>query len=252
MNAFAKRNLLWMWVAAFAILMSILSAPALSRAADVYWVGDSSDWSNPDNWSPPAEPVAGDNVYLTSSDEIDRTVYYAGTLAAPLGYLRVDSTDKGTMSLCVSQGSQPVEGPLSMSSDRIDIGYDGVGIFNQTEGYVLTYGGLFLGVNPGGSGVYNFSGGGVGALSGAYIGTSSTLNQTGGSLRSDGMGVWGTYNVSNDSFAHPDGFWITSTGTLNQSGGIISNSNGAGGLNEGTINLQEAVTKKAYPIIMEL
>jgi hypothetical protein len=235
LNSESKHTLRMVALLVMFLALSALSLPAPSNATDGYWIGDTGFWSEVINWNPAGPPLSGDNVYLSSSDATDKTVYYNANPEVDLDYLRVDSTGTGTMTLSIAQGSLLVEGINHNYNGLMEIGYNGVGIVNQTDGSVRPER-LYIGLNPGGRGIYNLSGGTLSAFSGIHIGESSTFNHTGGFLRlKSGMFISGTYNVSNNAHGDLDYFVIGSTGVLNQSGGNINfNANGS---NQGTFNL---------------
>jgi len=105
------------------------------HAADRYWVGGSGDWFDPANWSATAGgpggagvPAAGQNVYLTPSDAVDRTVSYAGPLeAAPkFSFTGLENTGGGSITLRVSGGQ--------FSTNLLTIGGHGPAAVVQTGG----------------------------------------------------------------------------------------------------------------------
>jgi hypothetical protein len=228
---------------AMSLVLSVLLVPAPSNAADAYWIGDSGFWSEGINWNPAGPPLVGNDVYLNSSDATDRTVYYDSNSEGDFHYLRVDSTGTGTMILSIPQGNLRVfDGSFpSINSPSLEIGYNGTGIVNQTGGRVEAPN-VSLGGNPGGSGIYNLSGGTLYAYDLINIGASSTFNHTGGNIphASYGMDIAGTYNINNDASAVPDMLFIRSTGILNQSGGFISTVSGVSG-NEGMFNMSGGI-----------
>ncbi len=154
------------------------------------------------------------------------------------------------------------------------VGYAAAGKFNHSGGLInLTNGtfsgGLYLGYNPGASGVYNLSGSGVLSTINEYVGYSGggTLNQSGGTSSTNffgglfvgyNAGASGVYNLSgsgNCNLGWPSalhlGYNAASSGVFNLSGsGLLSatteyvgNSGGGtlaqtgGSNNPGTLNV---------------
>jgi hypothetical protein len=124
----------------------------------------------------------------------------------------------------------PASSSLAVNGNEY-IGFNGTGTFNQSGGINQTRTDLYLGYNPGGSGTYNLSGGGLTLYTGnEYIGYSGTgvFNQTGGGheaaeyiILGYSAGSSGTYNLSDGNLANEGSFVIgdSGTGTFNQSGG---------------------------------
>ena len=145
---------------------------------------------------------------------------------AGIFFLGHDSGSSGTYNL--SGGS--------LSAGFGFVGYQGVGVFNQSGGIVRISNNLQLGYYPGSSGTYNLSDGSL-FTSTLYVGKEGVgvFNQTGGSTTIEqtsfvsGLylgyypGSSGTYNLSGGSLLAPAetiGVLVGGVGVFNQSGGI--------------------------------
>lgn len=86
-------------------VLTLLLTPINSYAVDKYWIGGSDWWDIPSNWSPTGQPQDVDSVYLIQSDATNREVWYQDTTypSAVLGFLRIDATGTGTMTLSQSK-----------------------------------------------------------------------------------------------------------------------------------------------------
>jgi len=192
--------------------------------AQIKWVDQSGGgwWNTPPNWSPARVPRTADDVYLTQSGAVNETVwYYNLSSGILLESLTIDSTGPGTITLWQGYGGYN----QSLSADNEYIGYNGTGTFTQTGGS-NEVNWLYLGLNPGSSGSYNLSAGGLLVKQGEYIGYNGTgtFTQTGGSSSVNGnLCVSGTYNLSglgqlgvlDDEYIGLD----NKTGTFTQTGG---------------------------------
>jgi hypothetical protein len=117
-------------------------------------------------------------------------------------------------------------GSLQVTNGEEDIGYNGIGTFNQSGGTNLIGSGwsLNLGYNPGSSGIYNLSGGSVQFnyfTSGVYVGGSSLGSGGGADLSISGAAT----------MTIPGTLEIYSGGLLVQNGGTLSAGN--------TVNLDQ-------------
>jgi hypothetical protein len=202
------------------VLVGILGAFIMippSYAVDYYWVGGSGSWHDPLNWNPNGLPSGSDNVFLTQSDAINRTV--ENSTGASAYQLNIDATGTGTMTLNILEGG--------MGVNHARIGIDGVGIIYQFGGTVGFSGaGFSIGGNPGSMGIYNLIGGFFGSktdtLSVGWYGT-GIFDQTGGSAWLDSLylGEKGTFNLSGGTLLVSMGdLW--NKGTLNQTGGSLT------------------------------
>ena len=94
------------WLAALGFVAAIVCLAPSATAANKYWIGSSGQWNVSGNWNPSGQPQAGDNVYLTQSDAIDRIVTYYNTTNpnAVLDWLTIDATGTGAMTLDLASG----------------------------------------------------------------------------------------------------------------------------------------------------
>ncbi len=189
----------------------------------------------------------GNDVYLSQTDAVDRTVTYSNTIfpVLELNSLTINATGSGTMTLSQSQDS--------FAAATEYVGYDGTGTYTQTGGDNIVNG-LYLGYLETGNGIYNLSGTGSLLADNETISRhgSGTFNQTGGTNEanfiaiasaagSDTSGTTGTYNLCGGSLS-VDNMEIASsgfpgsyaTGVFNQSGGSVTVSN--------RLNLAEMIT----------
>lgn len=165
-----SKRAFWQLLGIVAILCGIFLSSPLAQATDKYWDAGSGWWDVGGHWSPPGQPVGGDNVYLKQSDSTNRTVWYRN-IAYPnaiLGLLQIDATRTGTMTLSQSQHS--------LLASVKHIGYHGTGTFTQSGGTntvsnCLYLGGYYHGGPSDASGTYNLIAGNLSA-SGEYISSS--------------------------------------------------------------------------------
>ena len=215
---------------------AIVISPLQSFANDKYWACGSDFWDRNSCWNLPGQPANGDDVFLTQSDALNRTVSYSNLLypSAVLNNLTVNATGTGTMTLSQSQDS--------LASTTEIIGYDGTGTFTQTGG-TNTVGDLTLGYLLTGNGTYNLSGTGSLVANSEIISRlgNGTFNQTGGSNTASyiaistcddvscGSGTYtlsaGSLSVENMAVATSGSFGYFGNGIFNQSGGSVNVSN---------------------------
>src|SRR5688572_1521382 len=62
--------------AALLCALPLLAPARHAAAADKTWIGGSGNWSVNGNWAPFGRPQSFDNVFLTSTDLVARTVTY--------------------------------------------------------------------------------------------------------------------------------------------------------------------------------
>ncbi len=223
------------------ILLTSLVCVALaiqsSHAAQIKWICNDGSWDNSACWDPAGQPLVSDDVDLTQTDEVDRTVTYAETESPVpvLNSLTINKASSGTMTLSQSQGS------LDATTEYV--GYNGTGTYTQTGGE-NNVSDLYLGYLETGVGTYNLSGTGSLLADNEIISRlgNGTFNQTGGTNKanfiaianadgSDTSGITGTYNLSGGSLS-VDNMDVGSsssgsnpTGVFNQSGGIVTVNN---------------------------
>jgi len=230
-----KRLLLITAIACFLICL----LPGYALAQDRYWIGDTDSWFDDSNWDPYGIPTGFTGpVFLTSSDEIDRTVYY-DTDAGTVTDLLIDATGTGSMTLIVSSGILVGGRNLSIGTGKLVIEGGGIGGATTVSagGTVELYGGGFVGMGGHGLGLYGTvnQSGGISQWDGVYVGPtgrynisggslqgfltiSGVLNQSGGEIPSHSLTLRGTYNLSGGM--HSAGYtFIESTGIFNQTGG---------------------------------
>ncbi len=193
------------------------------------------NWSTPGDWNPGSVPAAGDAVYLTFTDGVNRNINY-NTGAASLYSVIIDLTN-GT-------GAATTE--LSMSANTLtvngfeEVGNAGTGTFNQSAGNNTINGenGLFVGEKSGSNGEYLLSGTGSLSVAGGneLVGVSGagTFNQSGGNNIITGglnigyqagssgnyiLGGTSTLSVTSAAGAAGETIGYNGTGTFTQTGG---------------------------------
>jgi hypothetical protein len=197
-----------------------------SHATDYYWIGESGPWDKPDNWSTGTVPQVLDNrldnVYLTQSDSINRTVTF-NDVARYAHIIEIGAAGAGAMTFNLQSGR--------IGAERCFI--DGNVTVNQSTGSFDGIGSVSF---RGSGWTYNLSGGDL--WSGAVLmDGSGTFNQTGNSfVRTDLQVLVGpdvTYNLSDGDVAviHSQ---LVVKGTFNQTGGSVGAL--AGVMNSGTYN----------------
>jgi hypothetical protein len=234
------------------LLAASAAWPAVATAQS-QWIGGSSNWSNPNNWSPYGVPMmTGYPAIVTSTLGAAQTITYdySGPTVA-LSSLDVDLTG----------GSGGASETLSMSANNLsggdeNVGYSGganpgtgnggMGTFNQSGGVNTASGGLALGFNATDTGIYMLGGTGSlmtgppGGTSDEEVGINGTgiFNQTGGTntiagylFVGGGTGSTGTYMLSGTGAVFDyDNEWVggnsdgvgtsvSATGIFNQTGG---------------------------------
>jgi hypothetical protein len=180
MIAISKPKLSLNWMLMLMILpLVLLGTASLAVADDIYWIGESGSWEDPNNWSPAGPPSSHwDWVVLQSSDAINRTVYYDGIMEDGPTAISIVNTGTGTMTLSISGGT--LVAGLS-PHDQIQVGFLGGGelgrgTVNQSGGYVG-----FPSVYIENGGTYNLSGG---RLNTAVVINLGIINYSGGELDS--------------------------------------------------------------------
>lgn len=230
-----SKQKLFLVLLASAFAAAMMFTPLMAQADTKYWYGGSGRWDDSSHWSKRAggdvpgvgQPVAGDDVYLNSSDSTNTTVTYYNSAYpdAMLGRLEIDATGTGTMALQLGDLSDY----QTLICDREVIGKSGTGTLNQAGGS-NTNNSLTLGTLTGSSGTYNLSGGSLSFTNNEIIGSSGTgvFNQTGGTNTTvlgtlhvgTSSGGRGTYNLSGGSLST---YWeyigTYGTGIFNQTGG---------------------------------
>lgn len=213
---------------------AVASLPAFAPAAGTdNWIGGSSDWNTPANWSGGGVPGAGDTVNVTSTLGLTQTIVYDYPGSVSLGAFTLDLTNATATAAEI----------LSMSANALTVGgselvgNSGAAGFNQSGGVnTINIGKLLVGNNFGSTGTYSLSGGKLKATtednenSSEYIGDAGVgnFNQSGGTnmmagslVLGDIIGATGTYNLSNTG--------TLVTGGSEYLGGQVE-VNGAGGL----------------------
>jgi autotransporter-associated beta strand protein len=203
---------------------------------------------------------------------INDPVNCQGTIAAtPSGAINLTNglTLSGTGQVTLGSGALTINDSISgisggsLSADSLVVASTATGIFTQSGGTttLTPYGsGLYLGNNPGSSGTYNLSGGGL--LSGAteYVGYSGSgsFTQTGGTHSVSyalylgySVGGSGTYNLSGSGLLSTPSVQIGVSGTASftQTGGTHSVQDlSVGGfvVGSGTYSLSGSALLSAY------
>jgi len=224
------------------------------------WIAADGDWNVPGNWNPANVPGAGDDVDITETDGVNRTINYdyAGS-PVELAWLTLDLTNfSGSASSVLSVSANDLTADFEYIGDS-GAGSNGVGTFTQSGGvnsvgYANTNssgGGLYLGENSTDQGFYTLGGAGVltaypsGQAGGEVIGISGTGSflQTGGTNTTSGLalgqngGAIGTYTLGGTGslvVPYSEIVGLQGTGSFNQCGGTnVVDNNGdptAGGL----------------------
>jgi hypothetical protein len=227
-----------------------------ARAGHVTWTnpGTAGTWMDAGNWSGGATPANGDDVLLTQSDGVSRTVNYVNPGGVNLNTVQIDSSGSGLMTLRQAQdtltatdfvvgvnagGAYELSGG-TMSTFRARIGNTGAGTATQTGGLVIAQQFLSIGDQSGGVGRYSISGAGAISARELDIGYegAGTMEQSGGTVTIAagnesflGLGVQpggrGTYNLTaaarlNAPAAYVgllgDGSFVQTAGTVSISG----------------------------------
>ena len=151
-----------------AFLFAAVFLPGSGTAATKTWADGSGQWDVSDNWSPSGQPQAGDDVYLTQSDDTDRTVTYFNMAnpTALVNSIKIDATGSGTMTV-----NMPNNHALNVTNEYV--GYDGGGFVAQSAG-THNAATLYLGYGAGASGTYTSTGGTLSSSVLQYIGYSGT------------------------------------------------------------------------------
>lgn len=154
-----------------------------AQAIDSHWVSGSGDWDGAANWDTGAVPYM-ENVFIQSSDGIDRAVTYNS--ATPPGYLDslvLDATAGGSIEFN-QVGSY-------LNGDRYRVGVLGSASVTQSDGSAL-FGALTVGELSGSTGRYQFSGGDLNAWNlslGESAGSQGTFTWTGGLLNTTNLQI---------------------------------------------------------------
>jgi T5SS/PEP-CTERM-associated repeat protein len=232
--------------------VAILSFAALADAVPRFWSGPGGPvpWSIPVFWSPPGIPEAGDDVFITPTDNTARQIIY-DYVGPPitLNSLTLDMSGgpggAGTVPLLFTMAAN------DLSATTVTVGNSGVSphgaaVFFHTGGVnTIGSGGLSLAVNSDDLGIYDLSGGTMTSGGNVYVGGSSS-----------GAGGTGILNIAAGTFTTSGTLVVYNTGdafngpsTINLMGGTID----AGGLNfngmpshlnwtAGTLNITNSVT----------
>ncbi|HUB27237.1 MAG TPA: PEP-CTERM sorting domain-containing protein [Tepidisphaeraceae bacterium] len=215
------------WLAAAAVAIGAFSPQLQSpaNAATDNWVADSSNWSNPANWSGDEIPGNFDTVLIDDDDSVDRTITY--DYAGPpvtLATLAIVNTGGGTNTLAVGASSQAViSESLLIGASGAASTLSGVGVLTQSGGINQIADNIYLGQSANDNGTYNLQNGelitGVnnGGFENLYVGYSGTgtVNQSGGDVLADGTnpdsnvyigynaGATGVYNLTSGTILIP-------------------------------------------------
>jgi hypothetical protein len=229
-----------------ALAAAVVAAQTHSASAQFsQWIGGSSNWNSPSNWSPIGVPV-GAEVNVTSTLGLTQTVTYDYAGATTQQTLVVDLTAGGSvgaseiLSMPAGNLTTLAGGPGEMIGDSTFFtgegevtSSNGVGSFNQSGGVNSTTA-LALGDNSTDTGFYNLSGTGSLVCLDGTIGTEAVggygtgvFNQSGGTNTTGddlvigvSSGSVGTYNLSGGALT--SGFEVVGnggTGNFDQSGG---------------------------------
>jgi hypothetical protein len=221
------RRLAWMAGMAVAALGPLRSATAQVSQ----WIGGSSDWNTPTNWSPSGVP-GGTEVRVTSTLGLTQTITYDYPGSSTLQVLVVDLTGgSGGAGEILSMSANnlatlPGGSGESIGDSEFDGGSGGVGTFHQSGG-INTTSSLFLGYNSTDTGYYNLSG------------TGSLVDSFDETVGEHGTGVFTQSGGTNTAFRFDLGVFGGSTGTYTLCGTgslTASNSENIGFSGSGTFN----------------
>lgn len=193
----------------------IYSAPAISE--DKYWVGDSGNWNDPDNWSfteggpgGAGVPANFDRVFMISSDSINRTISFDSSISSFV-WPYFNATSSGTITLNISGG-----GGIGDIGGRVHIGSN-VNV-NVLNGH---FAGATIDVGSGGS-LITLSNGQLYTFDGMIVNEGGIFTQVGGNLHiPEHFRVGGEYNLIDGYMTGTYPVHIDSTGIVNQYGGIV-------------------------------
>lgn len=197
--------------------------------ADKYWADTSGNWRDTINWDLPGQPTGGESVFLTQSDDTNRTVTYDDSIIPipKLNRLTIDATGTGIMTLTQSLGA--LRTALAL------LGSDGTGHYIQSGG-VNVFDNLTMSAEVSSVSSYALSNTGELGSELELIGVKGTavFTQSGGrhigppsfndAIRQIILGFApngsGTYNLSGgEMVANQEFIGLRGTGTFNQSGG---------------------------------
>ena len=213
------------------LVVLLFLLPALSYADEnIRGVTPGADpmWTTDSAWSLGHAPGDGDDVVLRLDQEATSgaTVYYDSLANPSLGTVTIDGANGYSLELVQSQGT--------ITSANQYIGYDGMGVYTQTDGSNRRTGNMYLGYNSGSSGTYNLSGGVIGkdisaVTQNLYVGYSgdATFIQSGGHNGAENIdmglneGSTFTYVLSGGTFGayYQERIGRNGTGTFIQTGG---------------------------------
>lgn len=184
-----------------------------------------SFWSNAGNWSGNAVPGAGEDVRITPSDGISRSIFYDLAGGPTLKQLFLDLTGPGANRATFSNGGHDIS-----LIDSLIVGDTGRATFNHVGGRITTANpnlDVAIGWHDGSHGIYNMSGNAALYVAHSlYVGTGGalaqgTFNQSSGTTTTVAHVV-----VGNLPFSY--GYYNLSGGTLNIGDTLYVASNGQG------------------------
>ena len=185
--------------------------PLAAFAANPIYIGPTGVWSNYLNWSTSAEPAAGDAVGLVQSGAITTEVTLDDL--ANIVSIVTDNPSPGGLMIFTQ-----IDNVLSVTLEQV--GLNGAGQLNLYGGTHSVIGagsnGLYIGLNPGSSGVANVSGAAtaLNIADSAFIGYSGVgiVNHAGGTVNVNGFLVLG---------GESSGTSVAGSGTYNFNGGTL-------------------------------
>ncbi len=206
----------------FGILPLVLSTPVL--ALDRVWVGGSSLWNLPINWTTNTVPTVGDNAIL---DKAGTNIFYLNTANPLLNSVVIDA----------SGGTKLLQAQDALTTKTLIVGDDTSGSYEMSLGSLTVTGDtgaehLIIGARGNGSGSFSMTGGTVisnvisvgggnagGLANGTFVQSGGTVDVTGGS---------GELYIGNS--ANAGGTYTISGGNLNAASVFVafSGSNGSG------------------------
>jgi fibronectin-binding autotransporter adhesin len=194
-----------------------------ARAQTDSWIGSSSNWSNPANWSLDTVPSNFQSANISDNDAQDRTVTYDyNGPQVTLATLTVVNTGGGTNSLVMGASSSAVYAEdLLVGAPGSGSTLGGVGVLSQSGGVATILDTIYLGQAANDNGTYNLANGelftGPNSEDNLYVGYSGTgaVNQSGGDIQPGGSN-------NNNGLTVYLGYNASGTGTYNMTGGLLS------------------------------
>lgn len=199
------------------LFLMVFLVPINSLAEDKYWVGGSGFWDDASNWNAYGTPQATDKIFITQSDDINRTI--TNTTNAYIGSFVMGATGTGTITLTGG-------GVINAGYEFGGVHFTG-GIVNLSGAYIQEWTGRGISVD----GILNISSGMLSGSEWSSLQVSGTVNQTGGDVMNDLLDLSGIYNLSNGGLGCNTGDTIS--GVFKQTGGYHASGVGGSSVQQG-------------------